>query len=80
MRGARVPAEGVPYVPRTVAPQASIYDTHLSNPNPDPNPDPKPSRAPWHPRLALAARLKQLSHRYNLAVVVTNQARRSTHW
>ena len=73
------PAWGVPCVPRTVAPQASIYHTHLSNPNPNPpNPNPNPSRVPWHPRLALAARLKQLSHRYNLAVVVTNQASRST--
>jgi hypothetical protein len=72
--GVHAPAWGVPCVPRTVAPQASICDTRLSNPNPNPN----PSRVPWHPRLALAARLKQLSHRYNLAVVVTNQASRST--
>ena len=28
--------------------------------------------------LAVAARLKQLSHRYDLAVVVTNQATRRT--
>ena len=45
MYGARLPASGVPYVPRTVAPQATSHQEGgiKKNPNPNPKPNPNPT-------------------------------------
>ena len=50
--GVRVPALGVPYVPRTVAPQARWLHW-ASNPNPYPNPNPNPNPNPRREPLSL---------------------------